>query len=117
MRALEIDPDNWYPMSYLSFLKHAQAYVAGTREEHLRASREADEWNRKIHRIMEAKARAAGQPWPPGQTATMTFRSVRQTASPTGKVTFPPFPPILNGLSRSGGRHRSGSQAARRASQ
>ncbi len=64
MRSLEIDPDNWYPMSYLSFLKHAQAYVAGTKEEHLRASSEADESTPKIHRIMEAKARAAGQPWP-----------------------------------------------------
>ena len=51
-------------MSYLSFLKHAQAYVAGTKEEHLRASSEADESTPKIHRIMEAKARAAGQPWP-----------------------------------------------------
>jgi AraC-like DNA-binding protein len=93
LRSLEIDPNNEQSMSTLIQVKRAQAYVADTNDEHMRASSEADEWTRKVNQILEAKAEAAGQPWPPGPTATITFRAVPQTSQPGKKPALPPFPP------------------------
>lgn len=93
MRALEIDPNNWDTMSYLSLVKRGQAYVAGTNSEYLRGASEADELNRKMNQIREAQAKAAGQPWPPGPTGSVTFHAVLQESQGSGKAAFPPFPP------------------------
>jgi tetratricopeptide (TPR) repeat protein len=97
LRSLEIDPNNWQSMSSLIYVKCAQAYVADTNDEQTRARSEADEWTRKVNQILEAKAKAAGQPWPPGPIATITFRAVPQTSQPGGKPALPPFPPDPRG--------------------
>jgi tetratricopeptide (TPR) repeat protein len=92
-RSLEIDPNNWNAMSYLSAVKRAQAYVAGTNSEYLLARSEADDLNRKVNEILEAQAKAAGQPWPPGPIATLTFDPVPQESQGNGKTALPAFPP------------------------
>ncbi|MBV8550328.1 MAG: hypothetical protein JOY54_03430 [Acidobacteriaceae bacterium] len=92
LRAIEIDPASRNAMTFLGFVKKAQAYIAATNDDRLRARGEADEWFHKVRQILEAQAKTAGQPWPPGPIAKLTFRAVPQT-SPTGKAATPAFPP------------------------
>ncbi len=91
-RSLQIDPGKWQPMSYLAAVKRAQAYVAATLNESAHAASEAEAWNRKAHQILESQAKAAGQPWPAGPSATVAFRPAPRN-SPAGSTSLPPFPP------------------------
>jgi len=90
-RWLEMDPASSDPVGYLVAVRNAQAHAFGTDDDRLQARREADEWRRKVNEIHAARAKAAGQPWPAGPMATVTFTAVRGPAS--GKPAPEPFPP------------------------
>lgn len=90
LRSLEIDPNSGNAMTYLILIRSDQAYIAETKEDAALAKAEADWWRHKLDEIMAARARAAGQPWPPySQSAAITF-----TRTPNaGKPAIPSFPP------------------------
>ena len=92
LRSLEIDPNNKDAMTYLGFVKSDQAYIADTPDDSAKYKAEAADWYRKVYQSWEAHAKATGQPWPPGDSASITFERVPQT-SKTGKPPVPPFPP------------------------
>jgi len=87
LRSLEIDPNNSDAMAYLGHLRSDEAYVAQSTDESARLRAEAAEWYRKWDQIMEADAKASGQPWPPGENATIIFDPI------PGKPPIPAFPP------------------------
>ena len=87
LRALEIDPDNADAMTYLGFVKTDDAYIAERIDDSAILRAEAADWHRKVDQIKAARAQAAGQPWPPGDTATITFERI------PGKPPIPSFPP------------------------
>ena len=92
LRSLEIDPNSIHAMSYLMFVKRDQAYITETEDEVVRDRAEADALEQKVCKILEANAKASGQPWPPCNTASITFVSVARR--PTGvKPPVPGFPP------------------------
>jgi tetratricopeptide (TPR) repeat protein len=92
LRSLEIDPNNRDAMTYLMFVRRDEAYIADTREEALRARDEADALQGKVSQMMETNVKASGQPWPPGDKATITFERTPR-ASGQGKPAIPSFPP------------------------
>jgi tetratricopeptide (TPR) repeat protein len=92
LRSLEIEPNNSDTMTYLGFVKAEQAYLADTTDDSARLRAEAAEWYGKVYQIMEAQAKATGQPEPPGDRASITFERVPQ-GSQAGKRPIPPFPP------------------------
>ena len=87
LRSLEIDPNNSGAMTSLGHVRSEQAYIAESTDESARLRAEADEWYRRWNQNMEAHAKATGQPWPPKDTATITFERL------PGKAPIPPFPP------------------------
>ncbi len=87
LRSLEIDPNNSDAMTSLGHVRSDEAYIAESTDESARLRAEAAEWYRKVDQIMEAHAKATGQPWPPGDSASITFERI------PGKVPVPPFPP------------------------
>jgi hypothetical protein len=92
LRSLEMEPDNQGAMTHLMFVRRDQAYIAATNEEAMRDRAEADALQQRLYQRMEAEAKASGQPWPPGDTASITFEPVPQ---PSGgrKPPIPSFPP------------------------
>ena len=91
LRSLEIDPNNTDAMTYLGLIRRDQAFMAEP-DDARDLIAEATEWHRKVDQINEARAKATGQPWPPGDTATITFERTAQ-ASRSGKAPIPTFPP------------------------
>ncbi len=92
LRALEIDPVNWWPMGYLISVRTLQAYVAATNDESTRASTEAADWTLKLNQILGLEE--TGQPQPPGETASITFLRVSESSQPTVPA-FPPDPKMM----------------------
>jgi len=81
-------------MSYLREVERARGYIAATRDESVHASREADDWNRKAARILEARAKLAGETWP-SPTGTLTYTLIPESLQSSGKIArllFPPAP-------------------------
>ena len=96
LRSLEIEPNNKDAMRYLSAVKTEEAYIAETNDESERAKNEAVEWDRRWDQIMAARAKAAGQPWPPQPGATgkivgMVFQRIPGARKPP-TPSFPPDP-------------------------
>ncbi len=87
VRSLEIDPSNSDAMTYLGFVKTDEAFITGSMDDSTRLRVEAADWYRKVDQIKAAHAQATGQPWPPGDTATITFERI------PGKPRVPSFPP------------------------
>jgi tetratricopeptide (TPR) repeat protein len=97
LRSLEVDPttdperylvgSDLGAMTYLGRVRSDQAYIAESTDDSARLSAEANEWHRKVWKIMEADAKATGEPWPPGDTGAITFDLI------PGKPSIPPFPP------------------------
>ena len=89
LRSLELDSNDWRPMSVLIFVRDAQAYVAATPEEAARERNESRNWNRKVQEFLTPRAIASGQPGPPESSASITFDRLPEGS----KDTIPPFPP------------------------
>jgi tetratricopeptide (TPR) repeat protein len=87
LRSLEIDPNNSDAMTSLGHVRSRQAYIAESTDESARFRAEADEWYGQVYQSWEADAKATGQPWPPGDTATIIFDRA------PGKPPIPSFPP------------------------
>jgi tetratricopeptide (TPR) repeat protein len=97
LRSLEVDPtaaaerqlvgSDLGAMTSLGHVRSDKAYIAESTDESTRLRAEATEWYHKVWKIMEADAKATGQPWPPGDTATITFDRL------PGEPPIPPFPP------------------------
>jgi hypothetical protein len=87
LRALEVNPDSISAMTSLGNVRTDQAYIAKSTEEAVRLRADAAEWYRKVWEIIEAHAKAAGEPWPPGDTGAIIFDPL------PGKPVIPPFPP------------------------
>jgi len=92
LRSLEIDPKSTQAMIYLMLVKRDQAYIAETENEVVRNRAEADALEHKVYEIMDANAKANSQPWPPGNTASVTFVRVPRWST-GGKPPVPRFPP------------------------
>ena len=80
-RSVEIDPDDWQPMSYLIQVMRLQAYVAATEEEAALASSGAEDLTRWVNRILESQSKS-------GANGTVTFLPARTASQPR----FPPDP-------------------------
>ncbi len=87
LRSLEVNPNSISAMTSLGNVRGDQAYIAESTEEAARLRADADEWYRKVWEIIEADAKASGQPWPPGDTGAIIFDPL------PGKPVIPPFPP------------------------
>jgi tetratricopeptide (TPR) repeat protein len=87
LRSLEVNPDSISAMTSLGDVRNDQAYIAESTEEAARLKADTDEWYRKVWEIIEADAKASGQPWPPGDTGAIIFDPL------PGKPVIPPFPP------------------------
>jgi tetratricopeptide (TPR) repeat protein len=87
LRSLEIEPGSTDSMTFLGTIRNLQAFIAETIDDSVRLRAEAAEWYQKVHQRRAAQANAAGQTWPPGASATMTFHRL------PGKPPIPPFPP------------------------
>ena len=87
LRSLEVNPDSISAMTSLGHVRIDQAYIAESTEEAVRLRADAAEWYRKVWEIIEADAKAAGEPWPPGDTGAIIFDPL------PGKPVIPPFPP------------------------
>jgi tetratricopeptide (TPR) repeat protein len=104
LRALELEPDNTDAMTFLIFVRRDQLYIAEANDEAERFRAEANEWQNKLDGILAARAKAAGQPWPPSpsRTGRMTFRPIEQAGEraapsfpPDARLLVPPAPPPL----------------------
>ena len=87
LRALKIDPNNSDAMTYLGFVKDDEAYITESVDDSTILKAEAADWYGKVDQIKAARAKAAGQPWPPGDTAVIAFKRI------PGKPPIPSFPP------------------------
>jgi tetratricopeptide (TPR) repeat protein len=87
LRALEINPNSLSALTKLGDVRSHEAYIAESTEESARLKAEADEWHGKAWKIMEADAKASGEPWPPGDSASIIFDRL------PGEVPIPSFPP------------------------
>ncbi len=85
--AIEIDPKDWFPMSYLMRMKSLQAYAAPTEEEAREAKSDADSWLRKIRSFPGMEPRALGQNSSSSDDGVLVFDRR------PGPVPIPPFPP------------------------
>jgi tetratricopeptide (TPR) repeat protein len=92
LRSLEIDPKSTQAMIYLMLVKRDQACIAETENEVVRDRAEADALEHKVYEIIEANAKANTQPWPPGNTASVTFVRVPRWST-GGNPPVPRFPP------------------------
>ncbi len=84
--AIDIDPKNWFPMSYLMQIRLLQAYAAPTEEEAKEAKSEADAWLRKIESFPGMEPRAFGQNSSSDDGVLVFDRR-------PGPIQIPPFPP------------------------
>ena len=87
LRALEIDPNNSGAMTYLGFVKNDEAYITESVDDSAILKAEAADWYGKVDQIKAARAKAAGQPWPPRDTSVIAFKRI------PGKPPIPSFPP------------------------
>jgi tetratricopeptide (TPR) repeat protein len=87
LRSLEVNPNSISAMTSLGHVRNDEAYIAESTDESTRLRAEADEWYGKAWKIMEADAKASGEPWPPGDTGAIIFDPL------PGKPVIPPFPP------------------------
>ncbi len=84
--AIEIDPKDWFPMSYLMQIRLLQAYAAPTEEETREAKTEAEAWLRKIQSFPGMEPRVLGQ-------NSSSDDSVLVFDRRPGPTPIPPFPP------------------------
>jgi len=101
--AIEIDPNDWFPMSYLMQMRLLQAYAAPTDEETKEAKSEADTLLRKIRSFPGMEPRVLGQnsssnddivfDRKPGPEPTPTFPPDPKQMLPIGIPPPPPPPP------------------------
>jgi Tfp pilus assembly protein PilF len=87
LRSLEIDPNSPDAMTYLGLVRSDEAYIAESKDDSDRLRAEAGDWYRKVDQIYAARAKAAGEPWPPGNSITITLKRI------PGKQPIPLFPP------------------------
>jgi tetratricopeptide (TPR) repeat protein len=85
--AIEIDPKDWFPMSYLMQMRLLQAYAAPTEEEAREATTEADGWLRKIRSLPGMEPRVLGQNSSSGDDNVLVFDRR------PGPMPIPAFPP------------------------
>jgi hypothetical protein len=84
--AIEIDPKDWFPMSYLMQIRLLQAYAAPAEEEATEAKSEADALLRKIRSFPGMEPRVLGQ-------NSSSDDSVLVFDRRPGPIPIPPFPP------------------------
>ncbi len=84
---IEIDPNDWFPMSYLMEMRLLQAYAAPTEEEANEAKRRADVLLRKIRSF------PGMQPGVLGQNSSSSDDNVLVFDRRPGEVPIPAFPP------------------------
>jgi hypothetical protein len=85
--AIEIDPNDWFPMSYLMQMRLLQAYAAPSEEEAREAKSEADTWLRKIRSFPGMEPRVSGRNSPSSDDNVLVFDRR------PGPIPIPPFPP------------------------